>query len=124
MWTPLVAPVVVTVGAVEHGAGLFALYGVWVLATRTGYTLALAAEVGRWHPLFPILLYYNQIVGSVVKIFVSFHPYRQRWTRQALGPGAGRRASPSAVIMSHVQEIVMVAAFVSLVAAAAVGFQR
>src|SRR3546814_7712485 len=33
-------------------------------------------------PAFPLLLYYNQIVGSIVKIHVSFRLDQQSWTRQ------------------------------------------
>jgi glycosyltransferase Alg8 len=32
--------------------------------------------------MFPVLLYYNQIVGALIKIYVFFHPDQQSWTRQ------------------------------------------
>jgi glycosyltransferase Alg8 len=36
----------------------------------------------RIGPLYPPLMYYNQIVGSFTKIVVTFFPDRQSWTRQ------------------------------------------
>ncbi|MGS7457491.1 hypothetical protein ACT3J6_23465, partial [Mycobacterium tuberculosis] len=33
-------------------------------------------------PAFPLLLYYNQVLGSLVKIRASFYLDQQSWTRQ------------------------------------------
>jgi glycosyltransferase Alg8 len=44
------------------------------------FTLLAAGH--RIEPLFAPLMYYNQIVGSLIKIKVTFFPDRQSWTRQ------------------------------------------
>ena len=57
-------------------------FAVWVCATRLlmcGILIASGHSIG---PAFPLLLYYNQIVGSLMKIYVSFHLDEQSWTRQ------------------------------------------
>ena len=45
-------------------------------------SLVLVASGHRVGPLFPLLLYYNQVVGSLTKISVFFNLDRQSWTRQ------------------------------------------
>jgi hypothetical protein len=45
------------------------------------------------------LQFYNQIVGSAVKVVVSFSPDKQSWTRQSTGNGALAHHSSSAILM-------------------------
>jgi len=33
-------------------------------------------------PTYPLALYYNQVVGSVMKVYTMFHMDKQSWTRQ------------------------------------------
>ena len=61
-----------------RGKGLRALLSAPLLLL----TLLLACSGHRVGPAFPLLLYYNQIVGSLMKIDVMFHLDRQSWTRQ------------------------------------------
>jgi glycosyltransferase Alg8 len=42
----------------------------------------LLASGHRVGPMFPVLLYYNQVVGSLTKISVFFRLDQQSWTRQ------------------------------------------
>jgi glycosyltransferase Alg8 len=58
------------------------VYAVWVLLSRLVMSALLMASGHRVGPLFPLLLYYNQIVGSLTKIHVFFHLDQQSWTRQ------------------------------------------
>ena len=51
---------------------------------------------GRFHPLFVVTLYYNQVVGAAIKIFASYHPDRQKWTRQQAKDGSAPRMSVAA----------------------------
>jgi glycosyltransferase Alg8 len=44
--------------------------------------MLLAFSGHRVGPTFPLLLYYNQLAGSLMKIKVSFHLDQQSWTRQ------------------------------------------
>jgi glycosyltransferase Alg8 len=52
------------------------------MATRVLMSIMLIGSGHSIGPAFPLLLYYNQIVGSLVKIHVSFHLDQQSWTRQ------------------------------------------
>ncbi|MOA24606.1 hypothetical protein D3C78_1452930 [compost metagenome] len=33
-------------------------------------------------PAYPLILYYNQVLGAMVKVYVFFRLDRQSWTRQ------------------------------------------
>jgi glycosyltransferase Alg8 len=88
-WTSLAGPAVMLTAGVLHGMAFVILYILWVLVTRSAITLLNWFGTGRFHPIFPILLYYNQVVGSLVKIFVLHHPDRQRWNRQGLAATRG-----------------------------------
>ena len=88
-WTSLAGPAVMLTAGLLHGAAFIILYILWVLLTRSAITLLNWFGTGRFHPIFPLLLYYNQVVGSLVKIFVLHHPDRQRWNRQGLAGVAG-----------------------------------
>lgn len=88
-WTSLTGPAVMLTAAFLHGTAFIILYILWVLLTRSAITLLNWFGTGRFHPIFPLLLYYNQIVGSLVKIFVLHHPDRQRWNRQGLAAVGG-----------------------------------
>src|SRR3546814_8548926 len=39
---------------------------------------------GRVNPLWPLLLYYNQIVGATLKNSITFRFNQQKWTRQGI----------------------------------------
>src|SRR3546814_15839552 len=39
---------------------------------------------GRVNPLWPLLLYYNQIVGATLKSSINFRFNQQKWTRQSI----------------------------------------
>lgn len=83
-WTSLAGPAVMLTAALLHGYGFIVLYLIWILLTRGVMSWLNWLGTGRFHPMFPLLLYYNQIVGSLVKIFVLHNPDRQRWNRQGL----------------------------------------
>lgn len=87
IWTAMTAPVVFGLASVIRSPAYLAIYLFWVLATRMGQALVLAAATGRFHPLFPFLLYYNQLSGALVKIYMLFHVNKQKWTRQTIAAG-------------------------------------
>ena len=83
MWTTLIAPTVVIASSIAYGtAQFFYVYLVWVGLTRGLLSFALYGVRGRVSGIYPILIYYNQLVGSLVKTWVLFHMDRQTWTRQ------------------------------------------
>jgi mannuronan synthase len=82
MWTCLTGIVFAVLGALFISPYTLLFYVVWVLMSRYVYSLSLYSATDRVSVLFPILLYFNQIVGSWVKIYVFFRPDKQKWTRQ------------------------------------------
>lgn len=96
VWTPLVGPsAAILLGLLVTPSLLYA-YAMWVLATRLLLTLGLLAARDRVSGWWPMLLYYGQLWGALVKGWVLFRLDRQRWTRQAISrparPGAALRA--------------------------------
>ncbi len=82
MWTSLLAPVIAIIASIRYSAVYFLVYLLWIGSTRLLLVLLLTASGHRVGPAFPVLLYYNQIFGSLMKIYVFFRLDRQSWTRQ------------------------------------------
>jgi len=82
MWTSLLGISVALWGSLLYGPAMLMGYLLWIGCSRFVLTLLLAFSGHHIGPSFPTLLYYNQIVGSLTKIKVSFHLDQQSWTRQ------------------------------------------
>lgn len=82
MWTSLVGPVAAITVALAFDPFALPLYVLWVALTRYMQTLLLLTVRPEVSAYYPFLLYYNQIFGSLVKIFIFFRLDRQKWTRQ------------------------------------------
>jgi glycosyltransferase Alg8 len=82
MWTSLFGLTAAIVASFKYGGPALLFYFVWVGLSRLYMTALLIASGHRVGPMFPVLLYYNQIVGALIKIYVFFHPDQQSWTRQ------------------------------------------
>ena len=82
MWTSLLGLSVAIIASLKYGAGIFIAYLLWIGLTRLVLTLLLSVTGHRIGPAYPVILYYNQIVGAMVKIYVFFRLDRQSWTRQ------------------------------------------
>ena len=82
MWTSLFGLAVSIVGALYYGWAIFVGYVLWIGLTRLAITLVLRCTGHPVGPMFPVLLYYSQIVGSLVKIYVFNRLDQQSWTRQ------------------------------------------
>src|SRR3546814_14703758 len=54
------------------------------MATRLITAGLLGLIWGRVNPLWPLLLYYNQIVGATLKSSINFRFNQQKWTRQGI----------------------------------------
>ncbi|MEZ5752597.1 MAG: glycosyltransferase [Paracoccaceae bacterium] len=117
MWTPLFALVFFGAASILHDPAFLLVYALWVSLTRTVHSGVVGLISGRWHPVFPLLTYYGQIVGAGIKIFVSHNPNVQKWTRQNTGRAGGdavlRAAQPRSD--SKVMLIASVVAFISSV---------
>ncbi|WP_068302428.1 glycosyltransferase [Pararhodobacter sp. CCB-MM2] len=118
MWTPLFGLVFFGTAALIHDPIFLAIYALWICLTRSLHSAGVGLISGRWHPVFPLLTYYGQVVGAGIKIFVSHNPNVQRWTRQntggkGKGPQAFNPAAPR--LESKVMLAASLAAFVSAV---------
>ncbi|MGF1473981.1 MAG: glycosyltransferase [Geminicoccaceae bacterium] len=82
IWTPLIGPVAVTLLSLTSSVGYIYAYLIWVLATRLLLSLGLLTVRPWTTGSVPILLYYSQVFGAMVKVYVSFRLERQAWTRQ------------------------------------------
>jgi glycosyltransferase Alg8 len=93
MWTPLIGPVVAGLVAATVTPAFLYAYLLWIMATRLVQALLLLSVRDWVSPLYPLLIYYNQVYGALLKTWVLFRLDRQRWTRQNIrshgweGPG-------------------------------------
>lgn len=93
MWTPLMGIIFFGAAALLHDPVFLAIFLLWVSLTRTVHSGLTGLIAKRWHPIFPVLTYYGQIVGAGIKIFVNHNPNVQKWTRQNTGGASvGRNA--------------------------------
>ena len=81
-WTTLFGLFTAIFGSIQWGWGIFAAYIWWMMLTRLLMTFTFRFSRKEILPIWPLYLYYNQVVGSIVKIYVWEHLYKQKWTRQ------------------------------------------
>lgn len=82
MWTTLLGPVFAVAGTIKYSSVILLAYVLWVLTSRSLLTVLLLFSGHPVSPTYPLLLYYNQIVGSITKVSVLFNMDQQSWTRQ------------------------------------------
>jgi mannuronan synthase len=82
IWTSLTGPGVAILLSVAHQWSLALGYVAWIMLVRLAATALLGAYRRRFSPLWPILLYYNQIIGALVKTYVACRLDQQSWGRQ------------------------------------------
>lgn len=117
MWTMMVAPVLAVFAALAEPLYIVNVL-LWIVATRLMLTLFLFRHTRAADPLWPFILYLNQIINSGVKIYMVFHLARQRWTNrgnQRTGGGRGLVARLQAGTALF-QLVTVVTAFVTLLA--------
>jgi glycosyltransferase Alg8 len=78
-------------GAIHWGGYIFISYLWWVMVSRLLMVFAYRTSRKDILPSWPFFLYYNQIVGSFVKIYIWNHLYKQSWTRQKTKLASGSR---------------------------------
>lgn len=118
MWTSLAGLVMVILIGTFVTPIAFLGYIVWVLATRYVLTLLLFQSRRRVSALYPFLIYFNQIFGSMVKTYIFFRPDKQRWTRQktTLAKTGGKLRGAAVAASSTYMHGLAIAVFVTLVA--------
>ena len=82
MWTSLLGPLVAIIASIKYSIVFLLIYLLWIGFTRLLLSLLLLASGHHVGPAYPLILYYNQVVGAMVKIYVFFRLDRQSWTRQ------------------------------------------
>lgn len=82
MWTSLLGLCVAIIASIKYNLVFLLIYLLWICSTRFVLTLLLSASGHHIGPAYPLILYYNQIVGALVKIHVFFRLDQQSWTRQ------------------------------------------
>lgn len=119
MWTPLVGPIAVALLALTVSPAFLYAYLMWVIATRLAQSLLLLTVRPRVNGLYPLLLYFTQLYGALIKTWVLFRLDRQRCTRQGiawsqpLNPRAAvRRAATSTGL--HLMALAALGAAVAL----------
>ena len=103
MWTTLFGPVGAIMGSLFVDPFILPLYLAWVMITRYAACAVLTLFRGPFKVTYPVLLYFAQVYGAVLKAQVFFRPDRQKWTRQntvlAIG-GGGTKALSSAYMQA------------------------
>ncbi|WP_435608661.1 mannuronan synthase [Pseudomonas knackmussii] len=83
MWTCLLGLVAAIIASLKYSITYLLVYLLWIGITRLVLTLLLSLSGHPIGPAYPLILYYNQIVGALVKIYVFFRLDQQSWTRQS-----------------------------------------
>ena len=82
MWTPLVGPLVALFFAIGKSVLFLYTYMLWIGFTRLIQALTLLTVRPTISGMYPILIYFGQVYGALLKTYVLFRLDRQRWTRQ------------------------------------------
>jgi len=79
MWTMLTGPIAAVITAFLFGPQALLAYFVWVVCTRLMLSCVLFYYAGEIYLTFPVLLYFNQLIISIVKVHLLFRLSKQRW---------------------------------------------
>lgn len=82
MWTCLIGLFSSLIIGLFYDFTFLWFYVAWILLSRSIISLLLKLSGHPISPMYPFTMYYNQIVGSIMKIKVMFHLDQQKWTRQ------------------------------------------
>ncbi|MCE6982204.1 glycosyl transferase, partial [Pseudomonas frederiksbergensis] len=82
MWTCLMGLSASVVAGSVFGIQYLLVYLFWVLLSRSIVTVLFLFAGHPVSPVYPFVLYYNQIIGSLMKVYALFHMDQQSWTRQ------------------------------------------
>ncbi|MCK2150363.1 glycosyltransferase family 2 protein [Marinobacter alexandrii] len=82
MWTSILGLTAAIVASIKYSGVILVAYLLWIGLTRLVLSTLLMATGHPVGPAYPVILYFNQIFGSLMKIYVFFRLDRQSWTRQ------------------------------------------
>ena len=69
-------------GSFQWGIYIMFAYIWWILFSRLMMTFVYRLSRQDLHPLWPFFMFYNQFIGSFVKMYIWEHLYKQGWSRQ------------------------------------------
>lgn len=82
MWTSLFGITAAVLTSIFVEPAIMMTYMIWVMFTRLLQTGLLRLVRPNVSIAYPFLLYFNQVYGSMVKVYMLHHLHRQAWTRQ------------------------------------------
>lgn len=82
MWTMLVSPVVAVSASVVLQPAYLLSYLVWILCSRMALSLFLYRYCSQIYISFPIILYVNQLLNALIKVYCTFRLSKQRWANR------------------------------------------
>ena len=88
MWTSMISPLALITAGFFISPAAFYMFVIWILVTRFMLSLALFHFHGRIRMTFPFILYPNQVIGAIVKIYISFRLPLQRWSNRGIETAA------------------------------------
>lgn len=82
MWTMLVSPILAIMASTLVTPSYIISYILWILVSRMMLSLVLYFYTARVHLVFPLILYFNQLINASVKVYILFRLPKQRWTNR------------------------------------------
>lgn len=82
MWATPYGFFIAFFSAMHWGIAIWWAYVWWIFFSRLLMTYAYRVSRKEILPSWPFFLYFNQLIGSFVKIYIWDHLYKQSWTRQ------------------------------------------
>jgi len=83
MWTSVISPIVILM-MLLHSLELACVLAVWIFTVRYLQSLVLFRYGRGINWTFPLLLYVNQVLNGVIKIYMLFHLNLQCWNNQGV----------------------------------------
>jgi glycosyltransferase Alg8 len=83
MWTCLAGPIALITGSALWTPVVLLALPPWIILTRGTLAMFLYYHNRKIDPWFPLILYLNQIISSVLKIYILFRLPMQRWANRS-----------------------------------------
>lgn len=90
MWTSLLSPCILLFLLISGQLSAFVVFLTYVLAIKNIQALALAVVSRHYHPSFPYLIFFDQVLQSIAKIQAFAFMHRQVWTNQGVASLEGQ----------------------------------
>lgn len=82
MWTMLVSPVLALCATLLHNANYLIAYILFIAITRMMLSLFLFYYAPKVDLTYPAILYFNQLINAMVKVYCLFRLSKQRWSNR------------------------------------------